>query len=146
MVIGLGWLRILARWLRGSKGGPKGGHRGSDTADMRWDHHDMTPRRRVFEYLNKFAGYLVILLATADVALGLRAAARPDLDHLPHRGHLGGRGCAVCVVAVEGLLPRHLSSHLGTGPRTSGQSHITHWMGHPARAPGHTNTSEARGN
>ena len=74
MVIGLGWLQILGGWLRGSKGGPKGGPGGSDTADVRGDHYDMTPRRRVFEYLHKFAGYLVILLATADVALGLRAA------------------------------------------------------------------------
>jgi len=77
IVIGLGWLQIVGGWLRGSKGGPKGGPGATATAEVRGDHYDMTPRRVAFEYLHKFGGYLVIVLATVDVGLGLRAAHAP---------------------------------------------------------------------
>jgi hypothetical protein len=47
---------------------------GTATAEVRGDYYDMTRRRVVFEYLHKIGGYLVIVLATVDVVLGLRAA------------------------------------------------------------------------
>ena len=73
-VLGLGWLQLVSGWLRGTKGGPQGGPGGSATAVVRGDHYDMTRHRLVFEYTHKLGGYAVLLLATVDVALGLRVA------------------------------------------------------------------------
>ena len=65
---------VLAGWLRGSKGGP------TDPAadeDLAGDHFDMTRRRRVFEYLHKFLGYGVLLVAATTVYTGMWAANGP---------------------------------------------------------------------
>ena len=45
--------------------------------DLRGDHYDMTPRRILFEAVHKGAGYLVLLLALASTATGLRQADAP---------------------------------------------------------------------
>ncbi len=59
---------IAAGWLRGSKGGP------TDPApdgSLSGDHYDMTTRRRVFEYVHKITGYLVLAVAAIAIFTGL---------------------------------------------------------------------------
>ena len=77
----LGWTTIslcgvqyLAGWLRGTKGGP---------TDLRadgtphGDHYDMTSRRKLFEYVHKFTGYVCLTAAIAAVFTGLWVANAP---------------------------------------------------------------------
>ncbi len=74
----LAWLQILIALARGSKGGPTGA--GADPADPRtWrgDHYDMSPRRRVFEWLHKLGGHGALLLSVLVVLSGLIAADAP---------------------------------------------------------------------
>ena len=66
----LGWRQLVSGLRRGSKGGPT-------DARLRGDHYDMTPRRILFEAVHKGAGYLVLLLALASTATGLRQADAP---------------------------------------------------------------------
>jgi hypothetical protein len=72
-VVCLGWGQIAVGLLRGSKGGPQTAADGT-TRVVAGDHYEMTGRRVIFEYVHKIGGYLAIALATADVALGLRAS------------------------------------------------------------------------
>lgn len=74
--IALLFAQVASGYLRGDKGGPtapdaQGGWRG--------DHYDMTPRRRIFEYWHKSAGYLALLCAVAATATGLWAANAPNV-------------------------------------------------------------------
>jgi hypothetical protein len=69
-VLALGVSQFLAGWLRGSKGGPT-------EPEVRGDHYDMTPRRRIFESFHKSAGYTALLLAVAAILTGLWHANAP---------------------------------------------------------------------
>lgn len=67
----LGWavvvalaLQVLSGWFRGSKGGP------SDN-QMRGDHYDMNPRRRVFEAFHKVTGFSLVVAAAITILWGL---------------------------------------------------------------------------
>ena len=70
LTIGLLAVQFVSAWLRGSKGGPT-------DKSLAGDHFDMTLRRRVFEYVHKFAGYLALALAAAAVLLGLSFVNAP---------------------------------------------------------------------
>lgn len=73
-VIALASLQFASAWLRGSKGGPT-----APASDGSWrgDHYDMTPRRVVFEYVHKFGGYGVALVAASALLSGLWQANAP---------------------------------------------------------------------
>ena len=79
VVIGLASLQILGAHLRGSKGGPTAPRLATDGSliDLHGDHFDMTPRRILFERLHKALGYLLLLLASTALLLGLNAADAP---------------------------------------------------------------------
>jgi hypothetical protein len=70
LLVGLGAFQIVGAWLRGSKGGPT-------EAQLRGDHYDMTPHRRLFERLHKGGGWLALALAVLTIGLGLVAADAP---------------------------------------------------------------------
>ncbi len=67
LAVGLCSLQFLLGWFRGSKGGPT-----DPASDGSWsgDHYDMTPRRKVFEYCHKSAGYIALFSAVAAIATG----------------------------------------------------------------------------
>lgn len=67
---GLASAQILLGLFRGSKGGP------TDT-EMRGDHFDMTPWRRMFERTHKSLGYLLLLLGVFGVVTGMWSANAP---------------------------------------------------------------------
>jgi hypothetical protein len=69
-VLAFGLLQYVAGWLRGSKGGPT-------EADLRGDHYDMTPRRKLFEHMHKSLGYVALALAASAMASGLQLANAP---------------------------------------------------------------------
>lgn len=76
---GLGWLvRALAQCAlargRGTKGGPTGFAPDSGFAG---DYFDMTLRRRRFEPIHKFGGWVTVLLSVGAIATGLRQANAP---------------------------------------------------------------------
>jgi hypothetical protein len=66
----VGWIQMLGGWLRGTKGGPTDHHE-------RGDHFDMTLKRRVFEHMHKFLGWLALALAIVTMILGLIIADAP---------------------------------------------------------------------
>ncbi len=77
----LGWIvavltafQFLGGWFRGSKGGPMDP---APDGSLHGDHYDMTPRRRLFEYVHKIGGYLALLIAFGAVTTGLHAANGP---------------------------------------------------------------------
>lgn len=73
-VLALALSQFTSALLRGTKGGPT-----SPAADgsLRGDHFDMTPRRRLFEYLHKFGGLLAVLLSVPALTTGLWQANAP---------------------------------------------------------------------
>ncbi|WP_162652182.1 cytochrome b561 domain-containing protein [Lentilitoribacter sp. Alg239-R112] len=77
----LGWIvvilclaQFLAGWFRGTKGGPS---EVSRTGTIRGDHYDMTPRRNLFEYFHKSAGYICLLTSFITTAIGLWSVNAP---------------------------------------------------------------------
>lgn len=74
LVIGLAAGQFASAWLRGSKGGPTAP---AQDGSWRGDHYDMTPRRVAFEYVHKFGGYVVSLIASATIITGLWHANAP---------------------------------------------------------------------
>ncbi len=75
IVMTLGFLQIVSSLLRGTKGGPTGGHAEPDRPET-WhgDHYNMTLRRRLFEVWHKAAGYISVALAVPTAMLGLARA------------------------------------------------------------------------
>jgi len=67
-------VQILGGILRGTKGGPT---YPAPDGSWRGDHYDMTTRRRVFEYIHKYCGYLTLGLAAMAVLSGLWDANAP---------------------------------------------------------------------
>ncbi len=61
-------LQVALGVFRGSKGGPTA--KAAD-GNLRGDHYDMTPWRRMFEALHKTIGYGVLVLAMLAVIVGL---------------------------------------------------------------------------
>lgn len=75
----MGWLQVVAAWLRGSKGGPTDvGADPKDPSTWRGDHYDMTPRRRRFEAWHNHLGYLALALAVPTAWLGLGSIGAPS--------------------------------------------------------------------
>lgn len=62
--------QVALGYFRGSKGGPT-------APELRGDHYDMTPWRRMFELVHKSAGYLLLILGAVTVATGLWHANAP---------------------------------------------------------------------
>ncbi len=76
-----GWIVVLMAavqfaggWLRGTTGGPT--KRAPDGSTF-GDHYNMTPRRKAFEAVHKFAGLLAVAIAAAAVLTGLHFVAAP---------------------------------------------------------------------
>jgi hypothetical protein len=67
-VVMIGWIQVLSGLLRGSKGGPT-------EPELRGDHYDMTPRRRAFEYLHKYLGWIMLPLALIAALTGMTLVA-----------------------------------------------------------------------
>lgn len=74
-VLALGAVQLLGGILRGTKGGPT--ERAAD-GSMKGDHFDMTPRRLLFEYVHKSAGYAALVLSIVTVLSGLWQANAPN--------------------------------------------------------------------
>jgi hypothetical protein len=82
----LGWaamtvvvIQIASALLRGSHGGPIDPFTLKRRPPQEWpgDHFSMTPRRIVFEYVHKCAGYVLVILTVAAIPPGLIAADSP---------------------------------------------------------------------
>lgn len=71
-VIGLCLIQFASGLLRGTKGGPT-----DERGQLRGDHYDMTPRRVIFEWTHKIAGYLALILGVSAILLGLWQANAP---------------------------------------------------------------------
>ncbi|MGI9522310.1 MAG: cytochrome b561 domain-containing protein [Hyphomicrobiaceae bacterium] len=74
----LGWtvivicvVQFISAWLRGTKGGPTAP---APDGSLSGDHFDMTVRRRLFEYVHKILGYIVIVIAFGATVSGLWSA------------------------------------------------------------------------
>ncbi len=61
-------VQFLSGIFRGSKGGPTDL---SGDGSPFGDHYNMTPKRLVFEWLHKFLGYLLLVLALINIVSGL---------------------------------------------------------------------------
>lgn len=81
-----GWLvlllvavQIVGAWLRGTHGGPIEpiSRRRKPPDEWPGDHFSMTPRRIMFEYIHKAAGYLLIVLTFAAIPSGLLIVDAP---------------------------------------------------------------------
>ncbi len=85
-ILALGSLAVqmVSPLLRGTKGGPTGTYADPyDPQTWRGDHFDMTPRRRVFEFVHKKLGYLGMAVAAGAVWTGIDAAGLADWWKLP---------------------------------------------------------------
>lgn len=61
-------LQIALGIFRGSKGGPTAPAR---DGSLRGDHYDMTPWRRMFEWVHKSTGYALLMIGAMTVLFGL---------------------------------------------------------------------------
>lgn len=75
LVVLLTVVQVLSGILRGTKGGPTSP---ASDGSIRGDHYDMTPRRRVFEWMHKFLGYCLLLTAMVTILMGMWAANAPN--------------------------------------------------------------------
>lgn len=102
-ILAVGWLQVLSGHLRGSKGGPT--DPAADPcrpATWRGDHYDMTPRRRLFEFVHKGAGWTVIALACVTALTGSVLVGAPTWLLLL----LGGLHGAILLALVDGAARR----------------------------------------
>jgi hypothetical protein len=79
VVIMLSFVQMVSAWLRGSHGGPVDPFTRKRRPPHEWpgDHFSMTPRRIVFEYIHKYAGYALLLFTVLAISIGLIAADSP---------------------------------------------------------------------
>ena len=70
----LAFFQVVLGIFRGSKGGPTAP---APDGSLRGDHYDMTPWRRMFEWVHKVSGYALLALAAATVVFGLWEANAP---------------------------------------------------------------------
>jgi hypothetical protein len=73
-VVALAAAQVLGGLLRGTKGGPSAP---APDGSLFGDHFNMTPRRLLFEYLHKSAGYVAFCLSIATVLTGLWQSNAP---------------------------------------------------------------------
>ena len=67
----LAGMQVVSGILRGSKGGPVDDcGRPNPPEKIRGDHYDMTPRRRLFEFVHKIGGYAALAAGFCAIALG----------------------------------------------------------------------------
>ena len=138
---GLGWalllgaVQIVGAWLRGTHGGPVDPFTRQPRPPHDWpgDHFSMTPRRIVFEYVHKWAGYA---LAGAD---GVGDIDGPDrrrraaLDANRHGRLVAFHAGRFYLVAARRPLHRHVSGDLGPRSEASGQSPASDRFWHRAQ-------------
>ncbi len=83
---GVGWtvilllmVQIIGSWLRGTHGGPLDPFTRRRRPPNEWpgDHFSMTQRRVVFEYVHKYAGYILLILTLVAISTGLFLADAP---------------------------------------------------------------------
>jgi hypothetical protein len=79
VIAALVFIQIVGAWLRGTHGGPVDPFTRKRRPPHEWpgDHFSMTPRRIAFEYIHKYAGYVLLLLSMAAIPTGLVAADAP---------------------------------------------------------------------
>jgi len=79
LVIVLVFVQVVGSWLRGTHGGPIDPLTRKPRPPEQWpgDHYCMTPRRIVFEYSHKSAGYLLVATTLVAIPSGLFAADAP---------------------------------------------------------------------
>ena len=79
VVAALVFVQVVGAWLRGTHGGPVDPFTRKQRPPHEWpgDHFSMTPRRIAFEYVHKYAGYVLLLLTMAAIPTGLLAADAP---------------------------------------------------------------------
>lgn len=109
--------QFLAGWLRGTKGGPT-----EPAADGSWngDHYDMTLRRKVFEYVHKTLGYMLIMLAAAVILSGLWAANAPGWMWVGILGWWALLIAAFCVFQRRGMAMDTYQAIWGPNPAHPG--------------------------
>ena len=78
-VVALVFIQVVGSWLRGTHGGPVDPFTRKQRPPNEWpgDHFSMTPRRIVFEYVHKGAGYALLILTAAAIPTGLITADSP---------------------------------------------------------------------
>ena len=78
-VIALVLIQIVGAWLRGTHGGPIDPFTRQPRPPNEWpgDHFYMTQRRVIFEYVHKWAGYVLLALTLAAITTGLFMADAP---------------------------------------------------------------------
>jgi hypothetical protein len=128
----LGWVQVVGAMLRGTKGGPT-------EPNLRGDHYDMTPWRRVFERIHKGLGWLAVAGSPKVIVLGLVVVDAPRWMLLALALwwlilcvafiSLQARGrCVDTYQAIWGPDPKHPGNHMrptGWGvrrPRKQGQT------------------------
>ncbi len=79
VVIVLVLIQVVSSWLRGTHGGPIDPFTRKPRSADQWfgDHFSMTKRRIVFEYIHKYAGYVLLALTLVAIPTGLLAADAP---------------------------------------------------------------------
>jgi hypothetical protein len=79
IILALIVVQIVGSWLRGTHGGPIDPFTRQTRPPEEWhgDHFSMTGRRRVFEYIHKSAGYILLALSLVAIPTGLIAADAP---------------------------------------------------------------------
>jgi hypothetical protein len=72
-------IQVVGSWLRGTHGGPVDPFTRQPRPPKEWsgDHFSMTRRRVVFEYVHKWAGYVLLALTLGAIPTGLLAADAP---------------------------------------------------------------------
>jgi MFS family permease len=78
-VIALVFVQVIGAWLRGTHGGPVDPFTRQRRPPQEWpgDHFSMTRRRIAFEYIHKYAGYVLFGLTIVAILTGLVAADSP---------------------------------------------------------------------
>jgi hypothetical protein len=78
-VVALVFVQLASGWLRGTHGGPVDPFTRERRPPYEWpgDHFSMTLRRISFEYVHKYAGYALLVLAIVAISTGLIAADAP---------------------------------------------------------------------
>ncbi|WP_299783709.1 cytochrome b561 domain-containing protein [uncultured Roseobacter sp.] len=116
-VLALAMVQLTGGLLRGTKGGPT---EPAPDGSLHGDHYDMTPRRLVFEYAHKGAGYLALLLSIATILSGLWQANAPNWMWLSLALWWGGLGIVSLVLQSRGMAVDTYQAIWGPDPTLPG--------------------------
>lgn len=117
-VLGLVSMQVVFGYFRGSKGGP--GER-----QLVGDHYLMSPRRRVFEWVHKFCGYLVLALAAFTIVFGLWNVNAPRWMWLLIVLWWCVLGVAVIALQRRGMAIETYQAIWGPDPKHPGNTHLS---------------------